>query len=71
MGMSEASEFIEELFDEHYQLRRSVFHWVVQRWDIIDYVVGTGWVTHKRFFSRDKAVAYLVALKLQGHKVNL
>jgi hypothetical protein len=62
---------IDEYLAERYCLRRGLFHWVVASWDILDYEVGYGWRAHKRFLHKNNAVAYLVALKLQGHKVEL
>lgn len=62
---------VTEYMTPKYRLHRGLFHWVITRWQLSDYEVGFDWCPHKRFLSKDKALAHLVALKIRGERVEL
>lgn len=62
---------ITEYMSPKYRLHRGFFHWIVMRWQLSDYEIGFDWRPYRRFLSKDKAMAHLVMLKLQGEKVEL
>lgn len=51
--------------EDPYRIERSIFHWVVGRYDCYEY----DWYTERRFWKRDNAKAYLVELALKGYQV--
>jgi hypothetical protein len=53
-----------------FELRNRLFYWSVGRDEYVGFY-EYAFRAHRRFFSKKRAIAYLVQLKLEGHDVEL